>query len=219
MKMNKIAAALCATVAFSAPAFAGVVSFDFTSINSGSTDLFKQLSVQKFDSSLGTLTGIQLVYSSDVTSSVNLTNDGKKATVADVRVDATLSLYRPDNTLVAPAVSATLYNTSVSLAKGQTIVDAATGSKTLTLNALLDSSSDFALFTGTGVISSPFSVVATSHSSSSTGLSADFTTTANGYGKVTYTFTAAPVPEPETYAMLLAGLALVGVVARRRKSA
>ncbi|WP_229633520.1 PEP-CTERM sorting domain-containing protein [Duganella qianjiadongensis] len=30
---------------------------------------------------------------------------------------------------------------------------------------------------------------------------------------------AAPVPEPETYAMLLAGLALVGVIARRRRSA
>lgn len=30
---------------------------------------------------------------------------------------------------------------------------------------------------------------------------------------------AAPVPEPETYAMLLAGLAMVGVVVRRRKAA
>jgi hypothetical protein len=27
-----------------------------------------------------------------------------------------------------------------------------------------------------------------------------------------------PVPEPETYAMLLAGLGLMGVVARRRRS-
>lgn len=219
MKMNKIAAALCATVAFSSQAFAGTVTFDFTSVNSGATDLFKQLSVQKFDAGLGTLTGITLLYSSDVFSSVSLTNGGKRNTTAEVSVDATLSLYRPDNTLVAPAVTANLYNESVFLTKGQTIVNAASGSKTLTLNALLTSTSDFALFTGTGLISSPFSVVATSNSSSTSGLSADFTTTANGYGKVTYTFTAAPVPEPETYAMLLAGLALVGVVARRRKSA
>jgi hypothetical protein len=33
-----------------------------------------------------------------------------------------------------------------------------------------------------------------------------------------YTITLAPVPEPETYAMLLAGLGLMGVIARRRKA-
>ena len=33
----------------------------------------------------------------------------------------------------------------------------------------------------------------------------------------TYTVTAAPVPEPETYAMLMAGLGVVGFMARRKK--
>ena len=32
-------------------------------------------------------------------------------------------------------------------------------------------------------------------------------------------YTVTPVPEPETFAMLLAGLGLMGVIARRRKSA
>ena len=36
-----------------------------------------------------------------------------------------------------------------------------------------------------------------------------------GFGQLGYTITAA-VPEPETYAMLLAGLGLIGVAARRR---
>ena len=31
-------------------------------------------------------------------------------------------------------------------------------------------------------------------------------------------FQAAPVPEPETYAMLLAGLGLMGAVVRRRRA-
>ncbi|MFC0169690.1 FxDxF family PEP-CTERM protein [Pseudoduganella danionis] len=43
--------------------------------------------------------------------------------------------------------------------------------------------------------------------------------TIDAYAKVTYTYETAPVPEPETYAMLLAGLGLVGAIARRRKSA
>jgi hypothetical protein len=36
--------------------------------------------------------------------------------------------------------------------------------------------------------------------------------------KLEFSFTAVPVPEPETYAMLLCGLAAVGWVARRRQS-
>jgi hypothetical protein len=32
-------------------------------------------------------------------------------------------------------------------------------------------------------------------------------------------FTATPVPEPETYAMMVAGLGLLGFAARRRKQA
>lgn len=51
-------------------------------------------------------------------------------------------------------------------------------------------------------------------------------TTVAGYGSIgtmsgypmSQVITAAPVPEPETYAMLLAGLGLVGFAARRRKA-
>jgi hypothetical protein len=35
--------------------------------------------------------------------------------------------------------------------------------------------------------------------------------------KLTFEFTAVPVPEPETYALLLAGLGMVGLIARRRQ--
>lgn len=37
-------------------------------------------------------------------------------------------------------------------------------------------------------------------------------------GAANFQFTATPVPEPEIYAMLLAGLGLMGTIARRRKS-
>lgn len=217
MKMNKIAAALCATAVFSAPAFAGTVTFDFTPVGYSLTDLAAQLSIQKFDASLGTLTSIELIYSSDVKSSVTVTNNGRRATDVTVGLDATLSLYRPDSTLVAPAVSSSLYNSTFNLARGASKV--VEGEKTLTVDATLTGASDLALFTGTGYVSSPFSVKAVSSGTSGSGLLNDFATQANGYGKVVYTFTAAPVPEPETYAMLLGGLALIGAIARRRKSA
>ncbi|MBL8414116.1 MAG: PEP-CTERM sorting domain-containing protein [Propionivibrio sp.] len=36
--------------------------------------------------------------------------------------------------------------------------------------------------------------------------------------KIEFSFTAVPVPEPETYAMLLAGLGVMGAIARRRRT-
>lgn len=41
----------------------------------------------------------------------------------------------------------------------------------------------------------------------------------DAYATVTYNYAVAAVPEPETFGMLLAGLGLLGVVARKRKSA
>ncbi|WP_348695790.1 CCXG family PEP-CTERM protein [Duganella fentianensis] len=50
------------------------------------------------------------------------------------------------------------------------------------------------------------------------GQQVQFAKVGEGYQSFTAN-TLAPVPEPETYAMLLGGLAMVGVVARRRRAA
>lgn len=58
----------------------------------------------------------------------------------------------------------------------------------------------------------------------SVGISLDMTRTAGSYNdgyadNLSFAVAAAPVPEPETFGMLLAGLALLGVVAVKRKQA
>ena len=76
-------------------------------------------------------------------------------------------------------------------------------------------------FTGTGSSTMSASVfgTATSLVNGSSGNTRSLVLpTFDAYAKVTYNYVSA-VPEPETYAMLLAGLGLIGVAARRRKSA
>ena len=61
-----------------------------------------------------------------------------------------------------------------------------------------------------------------SYSGQLTGLSTTKTYWIHLYGTASdgaYALTLAPVPEPETYAMLLAGLGLMGTIARRRSAA
>lgn len=57
-----------------------------------------------------------------------------------------------------------------------------------------------------------------SFTSTSTGsFTQTYSPNAVGELVITYNYTVTPVPEPESYAMLLAGLAAIGVVARRRR--
>ncbi len=73
-----------------------------------------------------------------------------------------------------------------------------------------------ASFTG----ATPFTTKSLSFVASSTLTTLKFTSGATGSsGSVIDNVLVSAVPEPETYAMLLAGLGLMGVVARRRKQA
>ncbi len=81
------------------------------------------------------------------------------------------------------------------------------------------------LYTGGGTLvasgvtfGSALSIVpTTSIASGAYDLRISGTVTGTNFGSFAGTMNAAPVPEPETYAMMLAGLGLMGFVARRRK--
>ena len=63
----------------------------------------------------------------------------------------------------------------------------------------------------------PATLAAGSYDLRISGLALGPASTSYYSGKLTLATTAMPIPEPETYAMILAGLGLMGFVARRRK--
>jgi hypothetical protein len=90
---------------------------------------------------------------------------------------------------------------------------------TVSNSLTLSSPAALAAFTGTGAYHALLTGWSTADSSGTGNATYDPVVFMDGYAKVTYTYDVAAVPEPETYAMLLAGLGLVGAIARRRKSA
>jgi hypothetical protein len=91
------------------------------------------------------------------------------------------------------------------------------GSYDATYNMSLASSWNSAFVTANSSVANAFTALSTALDSGTAYL--NIHTSAFGGGEIRGFLTAAPVPEPETYGMLLAGLALVSAVARRRKVA
>jgi hypothetical protein len=152
---------------------------------------------------------------SDIDATVVLANKNTSDRTLNVSVPASLKLVAPGATL---STSATLLNTALWVGpKTNGVAGAASESEKYTLHASMSyDGADLLLFRTAGTLNSELSV------SASTTLNEDkvkavYSNFANGYGHVTYTFNAAPVPEPETYGMLLAGLAMLGLVAKRNK--
>lgn len=173
------------------------------------------LSIAKFDASLGTLTSVKFELFNVLSGTIAISNDGP--TEADFNVSATGQIVGDviGNSLVAS--DSVIKHFTLSAGDANTVtLQPWTVSNSLTLS----SNAALAAFTGAGTF---YHALLTGNSEADAWGNGNFTSTPellmNGYAKVTYTYEVAPVPEPETYAMMLAGLALVGGIARRRKSA
>ncbi|MBY0556758.1 MAG: PEP-CTERM sorting domain-containing protein, partial [Burkholderiaceae bacterium] len=173
------------------------------------TDLSSSISFDGFDASKGTLTNVSIKLDAYVEGKVvvwNLTPVAKTGTVA---LDVLLGFGT--GAVAQTFYTGTLYNEAYSLN--------ALGKKTLLNNGTISASTDFS--TGLGyftasTVTGTAGVKAISSTTGGEGVVTTFTTKVLPAGTVTYTFNAAPVPEPETYGMLLVGLGLMGLVARRR---
>ncbi|WP_167761472.1 choice-of-anchor E domain-containing protein [Duganella callida] len=218
MNLKKLSQAMLVAACFAAAsASAATLTVSNTSnvIVSKDTDWSDFLNFAKFNTSLGTLTSVTFNLYSDINGSVSLTNYNDELTNVPFSLGATVALSRPDSSNLV-LINETLYNTSVGVAAGDTFADSKTVNAHST--ATFTNVSDLSLFTGTGNIATLISAKAWS-SVEGDGIDAQFATKAGGYGTVTYTYTAAPVPEPETYGMLLLGLGVLGVVAKRKRAA
>jgi hypothetical protein len=189
----------------------------FTKSNSGVLDL------TKFNTALGTLQSVQIQLFSDLNTTIKVENKSVNST-SMITGTAGVGL-----TLTGATLSQTL-STS-----GQHIFSEAKfdgddhfsgtsgGSYTFALAPFSGSStySDAATlsaFSGNGQVQLNLAGLTSSNVTGTSGNTHSLVLPSyDAYAKVTYTY-AVPVPEPETYAMLLAGLGLVGVIARKRKA-
>jgi len=217
MKLKTISQVLLAAAVFAsaASASAGTLVVEASNkITSQDTDWKDFLNFAKFNSSMGTLTSVKIDLFSIVSGSVELTNLSADAIDVPVSLGVNVKLDRPDSSNLL-MINAPLFSTTVSLAGNGT--GSAANEYEAHQSATFTNLSDLALFSGSGAIKT---LIAAKANSSVEGDNVDafFSTQASGYGTVTYTFTAAPVPEPETYGMLLLGLGVMGVVAKRKQA-
>jgi len=176
-----------------------------------------------FNTSLGTLDSVEITFYSSISGRFRVENTADAQTVT-MGSGALLSV---NVGTLAPIKVSALYSKEVALGAYDGDTDfAGTSGKVINFTGQ-------SVVTSTGLLTSAAALHAFSTPSPTSTVSGIFEgngpgnvtyaarSTVDTYAVLTYNYTklATPVPEAETYAMLLAGLGLVGVVARRRRKA
>lgn len=219
MKLRKLSQTLLVAAAFaSTSAMAAQITYDSTLASVRTDQDGQSLSFQQFNSSMGTLNSVTLSF--DTTISTTIVATALPGSDVYVSLMAELFLTHPNTTQLYYG-SATLFDEHL-LSVGGSGTASTGGSIAINGSGLTISASDFALFThtgpGTGYALAPLYVMSSSLSEGDDAHVA-FNTYVAGTAHVTYDYTVAAVPEPETYGMMLLGLGMVGLVAQRKSRA
>ncbi|AVR99220.1 choice-of-anchor E domain-containing protein [Pseudoduganella armeniaca] len=222
--MKKISAALAlVTLVGAASAQAATIEFD-ASKALATTNWTDTLSFGKFDSRLGTLNSIKFVLDGSVSGSGRAESLDGSATNVTLSLASMLTLKRPDGSTLVVTNPVFAAGHDVSSFDGTIDFGGASGWSTGVVASSASNSfmtanaADFSLFStaGGGMIDLDLQAAGNSTGTGAGNLITQFTTSAGANVKVVYDYTALPVPEPETYGMMLLGLGLIGAVARRR---
>jgi hypothetical protein len=223
---HTLIAAASLLAAFAAQA--NTISYTSNAVGPVKTSALRSfLDLQQFDPSLGLLESVVVTLNATVSGTAQVESKNNTARTLTAQLGAAVTLGRPDGgTLVvsAPLVQQSFNATAFD---GVNNYDGMSG---ITYNALTAThaesfssaaAADLALFTGTGVVHAPISASANSGASGAGNLSSRFTTLASGQATVTYTYSplepVASVPEPRSWALMLAGVAALGSLSRRRR--
>ena len=216
-----VAAALAAPNTASASSISYSVSIDIANTNSN------YFSLPQYDGANGALTGVTFTENLTYPTTIRLVNYAANTTIVQ---PATFSeSYSTTPWILFPGYNVKLDTHTANVSFTSALSDGTHWSDTTmvsyayatpvipdyTKTYSLDFT-PFTLYTGSGAIQFVADQVFTTNAPSGLyyagGASPETYT-----GTITYHFATAPVPEAETYAMMLAGLGLVGFMARRRK--
>ncbi len=179
----------------------------------------------QFDSSLGTLDSVTLTLFGYLEGSARAESKNIGARDVTLNLSATLKLVNPvsGSTLVqtTPLASNTFNAASYD---GTADFGGPSGRSYLGLSAdsstarTFTDSATLAMFTGPGTVTTRLSAQGASGYLSSGNIDTQFRTRASGYASVTYAYQVTAVPEPGTWALMVAGLGMVGWLSARRRA-
>jgi hypothetical protein len=222
MKLNHLAAMVVAC-ALPAAANAATVIYTSATIPLTATDFTNTpLALQQFDPTLGTLTGIEVSLTGNVSSTIMFENLGSAGTITGSSM-AQLTLTRPDSSTIVIALPTQTRTASEGAFDGVIDFSGTSGDTfsgvngTATNISFLTSPADFTLFTGTGFVDAFLSGHGTSSASGPGNLATIVNTSAGGFATIAYTYNSL-VPEPAAWALMIVGFGGIGAMLRDQRN-